>query len=206
MAEEPPVAALEARSLAALNEAMAAGARPAAGIGRVVFGEGPERAAVAFVGEQPGDQEDKLGRPFVGPAGKLFDRALAEAGIGRRASYVTNAVKRFHFTERGKRRIHQRPGAGDIRHDRWWLERELAIVDPRIVVALGATAVHALAGKALPIARHRGQTRFGDRLGYITLHPSALLRIREEEDRDQAFAAFVADLEAIRMLSLRNTG
>lgn len=205
MAEEPAAAALGARSLEALNAAIIAEAQPTPGIGRVVCGEGPERAAIAFVGEQPGDQEDRLGRPFVGPAGKLLDRALAEAGIDRLSSYVTNAVKRFHFTERGKRRLHQRPGAGEIRHDRWWLERELALVDPRIVVALGATAVNALAGKALPIARNRGQTRFGDRLGYITVHPSALLRIREEDDRDQAFEDFVADLQAIRQLSLRNT-
>jgi DNA polymerase len=205
MAENPPAAVLEAHSLEALNAAIIAEAQPAPGVGRVVCGEGPEGAPIAFVGEQPGDQEDRLGRPFVGPAGKLFDRALAEAGIDRGASYVTNAVKRFHFTERGKRRIHQRPGAGEIRHDRWWLERELALVDPRIVVALGATAVHALAGKALPIGRNRGQTRFGDRLGCITVHPSAVLRVREEADRDQAFEAFVADLQAVRQLSLRNT-
>lgn len=205
MADEPPTAAPGARSLEALNAAMVAEAQPAPGVGRVVCGEGTEGAAIAFVGEQPGDQEDRLGRPFVGPAGKLFDRALTEAGIDRRASYVINAVKRFHFTERGKHRLHQRPSAGEIRHDRWWLERELALVDPRIVVALGATAVNALAGKALPIARNRGQTRFDDRLGYITVHPSALLRIREEDDRDQAFEAFVADLQAIRQLSLRNT-
>ncbi|MGX5734104.1 UdgX family uracil-DNA binding protein [Bosea thiooxidans] len=205
MADEPPAAALEARSLEALNAAMVAEAQPVPGVGRVVCGEGPGGAAIAFVGEQPGDQEDRLGRPFVGPAGKLLDRAFAEAGIDRRASYLTNAVKRFHFVERGKRRLHQRPGAGEIRHDRWWLERELALVDPRIVVALGATAIRALAGKPLPIARHRGETRFGDRLGYITAHPSALLRIREDEDRHAAFEVFVADLEIIRRLSLRNT-
>lgn len=158
-------------------------------------------AAIAFVGEQPGDQEDRQGRPFVGPAGRLLDRALSEAGIDRRETYVTNAVKHFKFVERGKRRIHQRPTAGEVRHYRWWLDKELAFVNPHIIVALGAIAVLALAGKALPISRNRGAARFGDRRGFITVHPSFLLRLPGDEARAQALAAFVADLRRIRELS-----
>ena len=118
----------------------------------------PGRRAIAFVGEQPGDQEDLQGRPFVGPAGQLLDRALAEAGIDRSEAYVTNAVKHFKFVQRGKRRLHQRPTAGEVTHYRWWLKNELDLVGPRLVVALGATAVLALAGKPLPITANRGET------------------------------------------------
>lgn len=188
-------------SLEELNAAIAASAPLVPGATRAVLGEGPKGAAIAFVGEQPGDQEDRQGRPFVGPAGHLLDRALNEAGIERRSSYLTNAVKHFKFEQRGKRRIHQRPTAGEVRHYRWWLERELEFVNPHIVVALGATAVLALAGKALPISRNRGAMHFGDRLGFITVHPSYLLRLPDEESRAEAFDAFVADLRQIRQFA-----
>lgn len=188
-------------NLQGLNAAITASPPLVPGATRAVLGEGPEGAAIALVGEQPGDQEDRLGRPFVGPAGRLLDRALGEAGIDRSSSYLTNAVKHFKFEQRGKRRIHQRPTAGEVRHSRWWLYRELDFVNPHIVVALGATAVLALAGKALPISRNRGATHFGNRLGFITVHPSFLLRLPQEKDRAQAFEAFVADLRQVRRLA-----
>ncbi len=187
--------------LQGLNAAIAAAPPLVPGATRAVLGEGPEGAAIAFVGEQPGDQEDRQGRPFVGPAGRLLDRGLGEAGIDRSSSYLTNVVKHFKFEQRGKRRIHQRPTAGEVRHSRWWLTRELEFVNPRVVVALGATAVLALAGRALPISRNRGATCFGNRLGFITVHPSFLLRLPQEKDRAQAFEAFVADLRQIRELA-----
>jgi DNA polymerase len=188
-------------NLAELNAAIAASGPLVPGATRAVLGEGPEGAAIAFVGEQPGDREDRQGRPFVGPAGQLLDRALEQAGIDRRSSYLTNAVKHFKFEQRGKRRIHRRPTAGEVRHYRWWLERELDFVNPHIVVALGATAVLALAGKALPISQNRGATHFGNRLGFITVHPSFLLRLPQEKGRAEAFKAFVADLRDIRRLA-----
>jgi DNA polymerase len=166
-----------------------------------VPGEGPEGAAIAFVGEQPGDQEEQLGRPFVGPAGQIFDRALAEAAVDRAASYVTNAVKHFKFEPRGKYRLHQKPTAGDVARYRWWLMKELGFVQPRIVVALGGTAVLALTGKALPVNRSRGEARFGSWRGYITVHPSYLLRIPDEEGKEQAYREFVADLLRIKALA-----
>jgi DNA polymerase len=194
-------AARNVQSLEELNAAIAASSPLVPGASRAVLGEGPRGAPIAFVGEQPGDQEDRQGRPFVGPAGHLLDRALNEAGIDRRSCYLTNAVKHFKFEQRGKRRIHQRPTAGEVRHYRWWLERELDFVDPHVVVALGTTAVLALAGKALPISRHRGETRFGDRPGFITVHPSFLLRLPREDERASAFEAFVEDLRQIRRLA-----
>ena len=156
---------------------------------------------IAFVGEQPGDQEDLAGRPFVGPAGQLLDRALGEAGIDRAQSYVTNAVKHFKFVQRGKRRLHQKPTAGEVTHYRWWLKRELDLVAPRLVVALGATAVLALAGKTLPVTANRGPTSFENRRGYITVHPSYLLRIPDEAEKQAAYPAFRGDLERIRALA-----
>src|SRR5690606_4219103 len=125
-----------------------------------------------------GDQEDRAGRPFVGPAGQVLDKALAEAGIERKAAYLTNAVKHFKNEPRGKRRLHKRPNAGEIRACRWWLERELATVRPQVVVALGATAAQALAGRAVAVLKERGPARFGAFAGFITVHPSFLLRIR----------------------------
>ncbi|HVJ55727.1 MAG TPA: UdgX family uracil-DNA binding protein [Aliidongia sp.] len=194
------MAAQEPASLAELNRIIAASEPLVPGATRAVLGEGPEGAAVAFVGEQPGDQEDVLGRPFVGPAGQLLSRAMAEAGLDRSAAYVTNAVKHFKFEQRGKRRIHQKPTTGEVKHYRWWLMKELDFVRPRIVVALGATAALALAGKPLPITKCRGAVMFDDRQGYITVHPSYLLRLPDEEAKQREYAAFVADLRHVREL------
>lgn len=162
-----------------------------------MLGEGPVGAPVAFVGEQPGDQEDLHGRPFVGPAGQLLDRAMAEAGLDRQRVYVTNAVKHFKFEQRGKRRIHQRPTAGEVKHYRWWLDQELKLVHPKVVVALGATAVLALAGKSLAISRFRGRAEFNGRPGFITVHPSYLLRIPDRHAKEQAYRDFVRDLRSV---------
>lgn len=191
----------EVSSLAGLNAIIARAAPLVPGATQAVLGEGPEGAVIAFVGEQPGDQEDKQGRPFVGPAGRMLDRALGEAGIDRDETYLTNAVKHFKFVERGKRRLHQRPTAGEVRHYRWWLDKELEFVDPGITVALGAIAVLALAGKALPIARNRGEAQFRGRRGFITVHPSSILRQPDDAARTEAYEAFVADLRRIRRLS-----
>ena len=189
------------RTLEELNRLIADSPPMVAGGTRAVLGEGPVGAAVAFVGEQPGDREDLEGRPFVGPAGQLLDRMLAEVGIDRSRTYVTNAVKHFKFVQRGKRRLHQRPTAGEVRHYRWWLKTELDLVAPHLVVALGATAVLALSGKPLPITANRGETTFDNRRGYITVHPSFLLRIPDPADKAAATAAFRADLERIRDLA-----
>jgi uracil-DNA glycosylase family protein len=189
------------RTLSQLNRAIAAAPPMVPGGTRAVLGEGPVRAAIAFVGEQPGDREDLEGRPFVGPAGQLLDRALSAAGVDRSKSYLTNAVKHFKYEQRGKRRLHQKPTAGEVRHYRWWLQQELELVAPRIVVALGATAVLALAGKALPITRNRGATMFDGRAGYITVHPSYLLRLPDAEARRDAYEAFVADIRTVRALA-----
>ena len=193
----------ELQTLDALNAVIARAEPLVPGATRAVLGEGPAGATLAFVGEQPGDQEDRQGRPFVGPAGLLLTRAMEEAGIDRGASYVTNAVKHFKFEERGKRRIHQKPTAGEVAHYRWWLERELDLVAPKLVVALGATAVLALTGKAIPITRSRGPFRFdrdgGSRQGFITVHPSYLLRLPDEA-KAQAYAAFVDDLRRVAEL------
>jgi len=193
--DQPP------QTLDALNRLIAAAPPMAEGGTRAVLGEGPVGAAIAFVGEQPGDREDIGGRPFVGPAGQLLDRMLAEAGIDRSDTYLTNAVKHFKFVQRGKRRLHQRPTAGEVKHYRWWLRTELDLVAPRLVVALGATAVLALAGKSLPITANRGETTFDNRRGYITVHPSYLLRIPDPADKAAATDAFRTDLERIRALA-----
>lgn len=167
---------------------------------QTVFGEGPEGAALAFVGEQPGHQEDLVGRPFVGPAGLLFAEALPVAGIDRAAVYITNAVKHFKFTPRGKRRIHQRPNGGEISACRWWLSLELALVRPRLVVALGATALHSLTGRHQSIASTRGKlaaTSEGIAM-LATIHPSYLLRIPDRDARDDEYQRFVTDLRRAR--------
>ena len=190
MADQAP------KSLDELNRIIEANAPPWATT-RAVLGEGPVGAAIAFVGEQPGDQEDLAGRPFVGPAGQLFDRALAEVGIDRRRTYVTNAVKRFKFVQRGKRRIHAKPTMGEIRHERWWLATELGLVRPRLTVALGATALAALADRALPVGANRGPRELDGRPGFVTVHPSYLLRLPDSE-KAEAWAAFLADMRAIR--------
>ena len=170
---------------------------------QTVFGEGPEDAEVVFVGEQPGDREDIAGKPFVGPAGKVFDAILAEAGIERDKTYVTNAVKHFKFEPRGKRRIHAKPNAGEVSACRWWLDRELALVRPKLAVALGATAALALTGKALPVTKMRGQslTRPDGLSVFLTIHPSFILRIRDEADQQAERARFLADMRAVKELT-----
>ena len=167
---------------------------------QTVFGEGPLDAAIVFVGEAPGDQEDLAGRPFVGPAGQLFDRALAKAGIDRSTVYVTNAVKHFKFVARGKRRIHARPDAGEIEACRWWLDHERGLIRPPVTVALGATAARALTGKTLTISRAREAPLSLADGGecWVTVHPSFLLRIPEEERRRDEKYRFLADLKRIK--------
>ena len=163
---------------------------------QTVFGEGPVDASLMLVGEQPGDQEDIQGRPFVGPAGKVLDRALAEAGIERNGVYITNAVKHFKNEPRGKRRIHKKPDTSEIDACRWWLDREIELIQPEVVVALGATAVRGLARKSLTINANRGRLiefQPGIR-GVITVHPSYLLRLREERDKRREFDLLVKDL------------
>ena len=164
---------------------------------QTVFGEGPLDARIMFVGEQPGDQEDLAGRPFVGPAGQLFDRALGDAGVDRKATYVTNAVKHFKFERRGKRRIHSKPDGGEIDACRWWLEQERLLLRPPVTVALGATAARSLFGKAVTIGRMRGQAhQLGDGgEAWVTVHPSFLLRVRD--DREAEYGRFVEDLRRI---------
>jgi DNA polymerase len=170
---------------------------------QTVFGEGPADAEIVFVGEQPGDKEDLQGRPFVGPAGLLLDRALAEAGVDRGRVYVTNAVKHFKFEPRGKRRLHKRPNASEIKICRRWLSEEIELIHPRLIVALGATAVQGLAERAIPVQSNRGKVMDvakGLRV-FITIHPSALLRLQDDEERHSAYAGFVNDLRAIEQLA-----
>ncbi len=181
-------------TLEALNRAIAEARPPAPFSPRAVLGEGPLGAQIALVGEQPGDQEDLQGRPFVGPAGQLLDRALAEAGVERGDLYVTNAVKHFKHQQRGKRRIHQSPTAGEVKHYRWWLQQELGFVRPRLVLALGATATLALAGRPLPVAANRGPAELSGWPGWITVHPSYLLRLPDPVEQARGYAAFVEDL------------
>ena len=163
---------------------------------QTVFGEGPVGARLMLVGEQPGDQEDLAGRPFVGPAGKMLDRALADAGIDREEVYVTNVVKHFKNEPRGKRRIHKKPDTSEIDACRWWLDNELAIVQPNVVVALGATAARAVMHKAVTINANRGRLiELPDhRRAVITVHPSYLLRLLEERDKRREFDRLVKDL------------
>lgn len=193
----------EPKTLDALNAIIAASEPLVPGGTHAVLGEGPVGAEVAFVGEQPGDQEDRQGRPFVGPAGQLLDRAMVEAGLDRARVYITNAVKHFKFEQRGKRRIHQRPTAGEVKHYKWWPDQELKLVQPRLIVALGATAVLALAGKPLPIARFRGPADFQGRPGFITVHPSYLLRIPDRDAKEQGYRELVRDLRSVRELATR---
>jgi uracil-DNA glycosylase len=161
---------------------------------QTVFGEGPLDAKILFVGEQPGDQEDLAGRPFVGPAGQLFDRALGAAGIDRKATYVTNAVKHFKFEQRGKRRIHSKPDAGEIEACRWWIEQERLLIRPPLTVALGATAARSIFGKAVTITAMRGRAHDLPEGGeaWVTVHPSFLLRVQDNKEAE--YARFVEDL------------
>ncbi len=163
---------------------------------QVVFGEGPTDARILMVGEQPGDQEDLAGTPFVGPAGQMFNRALEEAGVDRGKVYVTNAVKHFKFVLRGKRRIHEKPGITEINACRHWLDIERAELKPALTVMLGATAARAVLGRAVTISRERGQPMAlaGNAQGFITVHPSYLLRLPDEDSKAREYAAFVADL------------
>ncbi|NVD26509.1 UdgX family uracil-DNA binding protein [Parasphingorhabdus flavimaris] len=164
---------------------------------RLVRGIGPDHADLMIIGEQPGDQEDREGRPFVGPAGQLLDRVFEETGIDRQQTFLTNAVKRFKYTQRGKRRLHETPNVGEINYYRWWIEQEIRLVDPRLVVALGATAARSLTGKPVKISRHRGEILSGadGRSILITVHPSYLLRIPDEQGRQVEYAKFVRDLQ-----------
>ena len=192
----------EIKSLAQLSKLLKASEPLVKGATQAVAGEGPEDAEVVFVGEQPGDQEDLQGRPFVGPAGRVFDRALEEVGLDRKEVYVTNAVKHFKFEQRGKKRIHQKPTAGEVKHYRWWLEKELELIQPKLVVALGGTAVLAMMGKNIPIIRVRGPAHFPDGYdGYITVHPSSILRAPDEEARTLAYREFVKDMDEVRKIA-----
>jgi len=166
---------------------------------QTVFGEGAAAAEVMMVGEQPGDREDLNGRPFVGPAGRVLDEALEAAGIDRRKVYVTNAVKHFKFTRRGKRRIHKKPNAEEIAACRPWLDAELAVVQPRVLVCLGATAAQALLGRQFRVTRQRGQfveSPLAPRVT-ATVHPSSILRAPDEETRRQEMKAFIEDLAMV---------
>jgi DNA polymerase len=162
---------------------------------QTVFGEGPQDARLMLVGEQPGDQEDLAGRPFVGPAGQMLDRALADAGIERDAVYVTNAVKHFKFEPRGKRRIHATPDAGEIDICRFWLDQERALIKPQVIVLLGGSAARAVLGRAVTISRERGRAiPLGDASAMITTHPSYLLRLPDAASQHREYDALVADL------------
>jgi uracil-DNA glycosylase family protein len=166
---------------------------------QTVFGEGPPTAGVMLVGEQPGDAEDLAGHPFVGPAGKLLDRALAEAGIDRRDVYVTNVVKHFKYEPRGKRRIHAKPNGAEIAACRPWLETEIGLVKPRVLVCLGATAAQALLGKTFKVSRQRGifvDSSLAPRVT-ATVHPSSILRATDDDSRHAEMGRFVADLRRV---------
>jgi DNA polymerase len=191
----------KSRSLKALEEA----ARGCRGCDlykdatQTVFGEGRRTAELMLVGEQPGDKEDREGEPFVGPAGALLDRALDEAGIARGEAYVTNAVKHFKWRPRGKRRLHQTPRAGEIGACKPWLEAEVAAVEPSALLALGATAARALYGPKIKVTKDRGRPLDSPLapVAAVTIHPSAILRLRDHDEREAELAAFVADLEAV---------
>jgi DNA polymerase len=167
---------------------------------QAVFGEGPAKARVLFIGEQPGNEEDRQGAPFVGPAGRILEKALLDAGIPRDKVYVTNAVKHFKFEERGKRRIHKKPDARQVDACRPWLEEEARIVKPEIIVCLGATAAQELLGRNFRLTRHRGSFFKHDWAPLLTatVHPSSILRAPDEEQRLAAYQEFVADLKAVK--------
>jgi uracil-DNA glycosylase len=165
---------------------------------QTVFGEGAARAPIMLVGEQPGDQEDLAGHPFVGPAGKVLDRAMAEAGLDRKKVYLTNAVKHFKNEPRGKKRLHKRPNRYEVEVCRVWLRQEISLVRPQLILALGVTAAVALAGRPVVLSRERGRVielADGQR-GMVTTHPSSILRMPDQKARHAAFAALVKDLKA----------
>lgn len=169
---------------------------------QTVFGEGPDNAKVVFVGEQPGDQEDLAGKPFVGPAGKVFDAVLDDAGVDRQKVYVTNAVKHFKFEPRGKRRIHSKPNAGEVQACRWWIGKELELIKPDLAVALGATAALSLLGKAIAVTKMRGQVieREDGLQVFITIHPSFILRIQEPAEKEAERGRFLEDMKQVKRL------
>jgi len=169
---------------------------------QTVFGEGPKTALVAFIGEQPGNEEDLQGRPFVGPAGGMLDRALAAAAIDRQHVYVTNAVKHFKFEERGKRRLHQKPRIGEVNACQPWLEAEMAVVKPKVIVCLGATAAQALLGSKFRLTREHGVPFKHAWAPHVmaTVHPSAILRAPDAARRHAEYDQFVADLQGVRKL------
>lgn len=172
---------------------------------QTVFGEGPEDARMIFVGEQPGDYEDRAGRPFVGPAGRVLDKALVEAGIDRTDVYVTNAVKHFKWEPMGKRRKHKKPLASEIKACRPWLEAEIALIRPEVVVCLGHTAAQGVFGRPIRLGDERGKFRqAGDTALFVTIHPSAILRFPEPEEQEREYARFVDDLRLVAM-QLRRT-
>jgi DNA polymerase len=169
------------------------------GTTQAVFGEGLAKSKVMFVGEQPGDREDREGHPFVGPAGRMLDRGLEEAGIDRKLVYVTNVVKHFHFQERGKRRIHQRPRAEHIKACRPWLDAELAVVKPQVLVCLGAVPAQALVGRHVKVTQDRGKPLESELapVVMVTVHPSSILRAPDEDARAEAYRGFLADLKEV---------
>jgi uracil-DNA glycosylase len=169
---------------------------------QTVFGEGRRGASLMFVGEQPGNDEDLAGKPFVGPAGRILDKALAEAGVPRQQAYVTNVVKHFKWTPRGKRRLHAKPNRVEIVACLPWLEAEMATVRPRLVVALGSTAAKTLLGASFSVMRDRGREQASERAGRVvaTVHPSSILRSPDDASRHAAMAAFVADMKTVAKL------
>jgi DNA polymerase len=168
-----------------------------------VIGEGPAPAAMMVVGEQPGDQEDQAGRPFVGPAGRILDQAFADADVDRALVYVTNAVKHFKHEQRGKRRLHKRPNRDEVEVCAWWLDQELSVVRPKVIVALGVTAAQSLMGRTVVLARERGKTLAmrGGFQGVVSLHPSAILRMPDQAARREALRALAADLRRAAQLA-----
>ena len=166
---------------------------------QTVFGEGAAHARVMFVGEQPGDKEDLQGKPFVGPAGGILDKALVDAGINRKQTYVTNAVKHFKWEPRGKRRIHKKPNSLEIAACRQWLDVEIELVRPEVIVCLGATAAQALLGRSFRVTQQRGQLMPFDRAPHVlaTVHPSSILRAPDDESRHREYALFVDDLRVV---------
>ena len=167
---------------------------------QTVFGEGPKNAKIVFVGEQPGDMEDRAGHPFVGPAGRLLDKALTEAGIPRDQVYVTNAVKHFKWIWRGKRRLHQKPAIREVAACRPWLEAEIDAVAPKLIVCMGATAAQSVLGRPVPVTKERGkfiESKTGPAT-FITIHPSAIYRQRDESEREREYRRFASEMKLVR--------
>jgi uracil-DNA glycosylase family protein len=166
---------------------------------QTVFGEGPKGASVILVGEQPGDMEDRQGHPFVGPAGRLLDKALAEARISRDEVYITNAVKHFRWIQRGKRRLHQKPAIRQVMACKPWLDAEIKVIHPKVVVCLGATAAQAMAGRIVKITQERGKFLESDSgvTIFITIHPSSIYRLQEKDEQEKEYHRFVAEMKLV---------